>query len=327
MHLRLLGRTSVLAACVFVPTLVPGTPHHSAADAAPVAANAPAVPPDTHTITIRGAKLTYVEAGKGPAVVFVHGSLGEIDDWRAQMEPFAERYRVIAYSRRFHPPNAPLKPGGAYAMDEHAEDLAALIRALHAEPAIVVGHSYGAYISLRMTLKHPELVRTLVLGEPPILGWLSGTPEADSVGRALFANALDPARDAFARGDSVDGLRRFLDGVTGKPGRFDAMPAEMRAEVLRYANEMRGEMTTDRARLMPAIACESVGRLKMPVLVLSGETSARFFHIVTEKLHTCLPTADTATVPNAGHAMQVANPSFFNEHVLEFLARKQAAAR
>ena len=297
----------------------PSRPSPTHAMPAPTSAAAHAAD-ETLTVTVRGVPLHYTEEGTGPAVVFVHGSMGGLADWDAQRAAFAGRYRVIVYSRRFHSPNAPLPLGGEYTMDEHAEDLAALIRALHAAPAHVVGHSYGAYTALRMALRHPDLVRSLVLAEPPILGWVAGTREADSARRALFADALDPSRDAFARGDSVDGMRRFLDGVSGKTGWFDAMPEPARQAMLGAATEMRGEMTTPRDRYMPAITCDEVGALKRPTLVLSAERSPRFLHIVTDRLRRCLTSVDTGTVPNTGHALQMGNPTAFNDQVLRFLA-------
>jgi len=49
-----------------------------------------------------GVELHYVERGKGDAVIFIHGSLGDYSAWDGQLGPFAELYHAIAYSRRYN---------------------------------------------------------------------------------------------------------------------------------------------------------------------------------------------------------------------------------
>ena len=63
-------------------------------------------------------------------------------------------------------------PRGDYSAIVDADDLAALIRKLKLAPAHIVGVSYGAYVALFLAARHPELVRSLVLSEPPVLRWL-----------------------------------------------------------------------------------------------------------------------------------------------------------
>jgi pimeloyl-ACP methyl ester carboxylesterase len=88
-------------------------------------------------------ELHYVERGRGVAVIFVHGSLGDYSTWDAQLGPYAETYRAIAYSRRYNDPNTNrLRPNHSAVVE--AEDLAAFIKALDLGKVHVVGHSYGA---------------------------------------------------------------------------------------------------------------------------------------------------------------------------------------
>ena len=56
-------------------------------------------------VEVNGARLAYLEAGRGDPLIFVHGSLEDLRIWHRQVEQFAEYYRVIAYSRRYHHPN------------------------------------------------------------------------------------------------------------------------------------------------------------------------------------------------------------------------------
>jgi len=85
----------------------------------------------------------FVSHGTGDAVVFVHGSVSDYRSWQHQIPRFAQRYRAIAYSRRYHWPNPPPGEGVAYTIDRHVADLIAVIEALGLAPARLVGSSYG----------------------------------------------------------------------------------------------------------------------------------------------------------------------------------------
>lgn len=270
-------------------------------------------------VTVNGTQLHYVEAGSGDPLIFVHGSLGSFDSWRDQIAAFARHFRVISYSRRFHPPNRPVADGAGYALERHADDLIRLIEGLRLERVHLVGSSYGASTALLVALQRPELVRSLVLGEPPLLPWLSRSPAGDSLRREFQTLVLVPTRAAFARGDSVGALRRFIDGVNGTPGRFATLPAAARNELLRSAFEMRLEMRADPDAYMPALSCRDVGGIMSPVLLVTGAESPRLFHVITDELERCLATEVRVRVPGAGHAIHAANPAFYNSVVLGFL--------
>jgi len=269
---------------------------------------------------VNGTTLAYRVLGdSGTPVVFVHGSLGDLGDWDAQLAAFAGTHRVLVYSRRYHPPNPPQKDDQVYSPMLHAEDLAALLLALDLAPAHIVGSSYGAYTALVLAQEHPELVRSVVLGEPPIMPLLTGTEEGDAIRRAFFANTLNPARAAFTRGDSIGALRLFFDGMAGMRG-FDNLPPERRARIVAHSFEMRREMLANREQYMPPLPCRDLGRIHTPVLLLSAERSTRLFHVITAELARCLQSDTTATIPGAAHAMHQTNPAYYNQVVLRYLA-------
>jgi len=304
------------AACGGGPPPPPATPAPAISVQPPVPT---AVTAPLHAVRVNGTTLSYRLVGdSGPPVVFVHGSLKDLGDWNAQVAAFAETHRVLVYSRRYHPPNPPQNDVQAYSPMLHAEDLAALLLTLDLAPAHVVGSGYGAYTALVLALEHPALVRSLVLGEAPVMPLLTRTPEADSIRRAFYATALDPARAAFARGDSVAALRAFLDGVSGRSGSFDSLPAPARAAILAHSFEMRHEMLANRDLYMPPLTCADLGRLHTPVLLLSAERSARMFHLITDELARCMINDTLITVPG-GHAMHAANPPYYNQVVLRYL--------
>src|SRR5215472_9364944 len=122
-----------------------------------------------------GIRLHYMEQGSGTPMIFVHGSLSDGGYWADQLGPFAEHYHAIAYSRRYNYPNDnPVRPG--YSAVTDADDLAAFIQVRHLGRSVVIGHSYGALTALFLAVRHPDLVRALVLAEPPAVSLLTDLP-------------------------------------------------------------------------------------------------------------------------------------------------------
>jgi len=299
----------------------PGPENTSPAGAAP-----PAGPPmrtferTLHALDLNGTRLTYRLTGDSGAtpVVFVHGSMGDLRSWAGQENVFAQVYRVLVYSRRYHPPNPPVEDNQRYSPKLHSEDLAALLLTLDIAPAHIVGSSYGAYTALQLARDHPQLVRSLVLAEPPVISLLTGSESGDSVRRAFFTYGLDPARAAFSRGDSVAGIRNFIDALAGR-GTFDRLPPAARADMLAHTFEMRREMLAERADYLPPISCAELGRMTTPVLIVRGERSPRLFQLISDELARCLQSDTTVVIPGAGHPPQAGNFNYFNQVVGRFV--------
>lgn len=269
-------------------------------------------------VEVNGAHLAYTEAGQGPVVLFVHGSLDDLRSWRHQMAPFAARYRAIAYSRRYHYPNPWRGDGSDYSAELHAADLAAVIRALDLAPVHLVTSSYGGNIALYLTAQQPELVRSVVLCEPPLLPWLAYIEGGPALWAEFGERVWLPARRAFEAGDLEAGARAFLDGVMGRPT-FQHLPPGGRTMIMDNAPEMRAETLAN--NYFPPFTCEDAARIQQPILLLKSELGPRLFHLIADELCRCLPRAECGLIPSASHAMHVGNPHAFNEAVLEFLAR------
>ena len=308
--MRRLSLLCLLAACGGSAPPPSPSPAPGAGGSAPIARAAPLI---LNSARVNGTTLAYRIVGdSGTPVVFVHGSVADQGDWDRQVTTFAQTHRVLVYSRRYHPPNQPVNDDQTYSPMLHAEDLAALLLQLDLAPAHIVGSSYGAYTALVLALEHPELVRSVVLGEPPIMPLLNRTPEDDVLRRAYFANVLDPARAAFAHRDSVGALRAFLRG--------EGLAAPAGAKLLTYAFELRHEMLANREQYMAPLKCRDLGALHTGVLLVSGDRSPPVFHAINAELARCLQNDSTATIPGAGHSMHTSNPAYYNQVILRYLA-------
>jgi non-heme chloroperoxidase len=286
--------------------------------------------PVFHTVTVDGGvELHYIERGTGIPVVFVHGSLSDATYWNDQLGPFAERgYRAIAYSRRYNPPNTnKAQPG--YSAVADADDLAAFILKLNLGKVHVVGHSYGALTALFLAVKHPELIRTLVLAEAPavsLLTHMSG-PHAEA-GKAAFAEIQDrmvtPMKVAFKQGDREAGLRTFMAYVLDNPQAWDKMPAPDRQDMLDHSREWDVMMTT--GELFPELDPQAVRKITAPALLLSGEKSYRFMALIDEELLRLLPNSRGIVLHGATHRMWYEQPEQCRKAVVDFWREQENKA-
>ena len=153
--------------------------------------------PTLESLRVNGVLLHYIDQGQGPAVVFVHGGMEDLSAWELQFPPLAKHFRLIAYSRRYNYPNDNPLRSDNHSASIDADDLAALIRSLKLGRVRLVGHSYGAFISMFLALRHPDLVQSLVLSEPPIMSWLSASQEGKPLLDDFMQNMWLPCAKGF----------------------------------------------------------------------------------------------------------------------------------
>jgi esterase len=169
-------------------------------------------------------------------------------------------------SRRYHWPNAnPLAVANHSALID-ADDFAGLIAALRLGPVHLVGTSYGAFTALASAIKHPE-VRSMVLAEPPVHEWVTGTARGATLYRELVVTAYEPARQAFAAGHDEAAMRIFIDRFDGR-GAFDGLSPERRPAVM--ANARFFKAITSSSDPFPNLSKDAVRRLPIPILIVRG---------------------------------------------------------
>lgn len=271
-----------------------------------------------------GVVLHYVTAGKGIPVVFVHGSLSDYSYWCGQVAAFGRHYRAIAYSRRYDFPNSNA-PVLGYSAKTDADDLGAIIAHMHLGKVYVIGHSYGALTALFLAANHPELLRAVVLAEPPAISILRHLPDEEaSVGRAMysdiFARMVTPMRADFLKGDANAGVGAFIDYVFDSQNAWSDMSGADRAATMRDAREWEVMMT--HGTLFPDITPQTVHSVRVPVMIMSGAKSYPFLAYIDQELARLLPDNVNVIYPDVGHQMWVKYPNmsrndaeaFFRKH-------------
>jgi len=287
---------------------------------------------DAKTATVNGTTLAYREEGEGEPVIFVHGGESDLRTWEQQLPVVGRSYRAITYSRRFARPNEDIDPEADDPMLPHVEDLAAFLREIDAAPAHLVGNSWGAFISLLTAVRHPDVVRTLVLEEPPVLSlFMKNTPPRPAELLRLFATrprtgiallkfgagTVAPVQKAFRRGEDDKAMRIFSEGVLGRES-FERLPEARKVQ-------MRDNLSALRAQMLgagfPPLGDEEVRGIGAPVLLVTGERSPAFLLRLTDRLEELLPIVERVEIPDASHAMHEENASAVNEAILGFLGR------
>jgi pimeloyl-ACP methyl ester carboxylesterase len=268
-----------------------------------------------------GIRLHYEDRGNGTPIVFVHGSLSDYTYWQQQTEPFAAKYRVIAYSRRYNFPNTnPAQSGYSAIID--SDDLARLVKTLGLGKIVVIGHSYGALTALFFATRHPELLSAMVLAEPPAVSLLNHLSEQRTVeGNAMFQDIqkrmVAPMKDAFARGDRNAGVAAFMKYIFNDPAAWSKMSQSSHDETLRDAHEWDLMMTT--GTLFPDLDPAPLQRVSAPVLMFSGTKSYPFLGLIDERVSQLIPVNQRIIFSDSGHQMWLNHPSLCRGYVEAFL--------
>jgi non-heme chloroperoxidase len=267
------------------------------------------------SVLIEGEALAYVDIGQGRPIILVHGGFQDYRMWQPFLDGLASARRVIAYSRRNHSPNRTDSNGiPDYAADRHGQDLAALIRRLGLGQVDLVGHSSGASTVLFLAAQHPELVRSIVVVEPPLATMLTNSKE-DQTSMAEFMSHLSSALAALRENDRSAAVRLFADAVGG-PGTYERRTASQKAMMM--ANISAHVADARAAGPRPAFTCDTAGRIKASVLLINGTRSPDFFHRVADRLSSCLPEVRRLSI-EASHTVPAENADAFERAVLSFL--------
>jgi pimeloyl-ACP methyl ester carboxylesterase len=266
-------------------------------------------------VKVNGVELHYIERGQGEALILLHGNVGDYRSWNQQIEAFAKDYRVISYSRRYHYPNQNLLNTANHSALVEAKDLAAFLKRLKLKKVHLVGQSGGALTALHFAIKHSEMVHTLVLGEPPVHPLIKGFPDGAAVYQDFMTKTWQPAAEAFQKGEDKQALNILALGIAGKG--FDELPSAAQASQLQNALSMKS--LTLSSNPFPIPASHELKRLKAPVLILTGENTAKIYKLDNRELARLLPNAKEVTIPKSRHSMPSDNPQVFNETVREFL--------
>ena len=172
-----------------------------------------------------GLQLAYLEEGAGRAVVVVHDLAADAATWEPALVGLGGR--AIVYSRRGYGGSTAPEGYAATTVEEQAEELAGIVRALDAAPALLLGDGFGALIALDAAKRHPALVGGLVLADTPLHAYVPAATQALAEQRSALEAALRDGGPAAA-------IAALL-GAGAEPGRLERAQAAAGAVFADYA--------------------------------------------------------------------------------------------
>jgi non-heme chloroperoxidase len=266
------------------------------------------------------ASLPALVRGTGPEVVFVHGAVGDYRIWDAIVAQLVDDYRVVAVSRRYHWPQLATPSAGDYTFAHQADDLAHVLQARSGK-AHLVGHSYGAGVALLVALDHPELIRSLVLIEPPFSSVVPPTENGFTSEVASRDSLVATIRTAVSAGMDERAAEQLIDWVQAGAGRFSDLPAKVQEQVHANARTIGPTYSSS----SPRIACDDLRKLRVPVLVVSGDKTRHWYQMIARHTKDCIPQAEISTIRNAGHMLIAQQPLATATVLAGFFKRVQDA--
>lgn len=275
---------------------------------------------DTRTIDLHGHPVCYVQAGRGPVIVLVHGITSSSRTWDAVLPGLAEHHTVIAPDLLGHGNSG--KPRGDYSLGAHASNLRDLLLALGHDRATVVGHSLGGGIALQFAYQFPEHIERLVLvssgglgrevsillraatlpGAEYVLPVLAGRPVrtiTSTASKALGRLGLKPSADRAGIGEGFGSL-----GDVGARRAF--------LHTARSIIEPSGQRVSASDRLYLAAW--------LPTLIVWGEKDRMIPVAHAHAAAEAMPDSRLELFANAGHFPFNEDPERFARVVTDFVA-------
>lgn len=232
-----------------------------------------------HTVAVNGIKLYYETYGQGEPLLLLHGNGQSISAFNGQIPELAKHYRVIAVDTRAQGQSTNGKQPLTY--DLFADDMSALLTALHIPAAHVVGWSDGGNTGLSLALHHPQQVKKLV-----------------TMGANLWADtlAVTPAT-----------LKEVNQGIRQTTLLYPFMKQARQARPLVVL-----------LRDYPRMKATDLAGIAAPTLVLAGEKDL-IQPAHTQLIASSLPHGRAQILPGLTHYAPQEEPAVFNAAVLAFL--------
>jgi esterase len=249
--------------------------------------------PDTR---VNGVRLYYEEAGEGEPIACVHGLGSSAVMWGDAAEQLGRLGRVITYDRRGCTRSERPEPYERTTVAEQADDLAALLDALVAEPALVIGRSYGGAVAVDLALRHPDRVRAFALLEGDALG-------LSPAGLDWTRKIAERMREVAAR-DGVDAVYEALVTEFIDETAWGSFPQEVRRVLTDNGPAALAELHYVDEPMPDAAAFATIDE---PALLVVATDSPPQQREMTEAMAQAMPNARLVTV-GGGHLINPASP-------------------
>jgi pimeloyl-ACP methyl ester carboxylesterase len=280
--------------------------------------------------TVNGVELEYEVQGDGEPVILFHGGLLADENTTLVKEPaLTQSYRVINYHRRGFAGSE--HPEGQAQISDQVADARALLAELGIDRVHVVGHSLGGVIGIQLALDQPEMVHSLALLEPALMGAIAKSqagPEAAAKSQQDFREGMKKVNEIFETGDRRGALMAFLETRAG--GAFREV-LDWLTETGEFDQAVRDADTFLQVEMPAAYAWsftpEDAKRIQQPVLSVLGVQSPERAQKVHQIVKQWIPQTQEVYLENAEHALPLMDPPGIAKTLAEWLSKHPMEVR
>ena len=260
-------------------------------------------------MNVNGANLYYEEQGAGQeAIVFGHSLLFSGRMFDDQVVELKDHYRCVTFDFRGQGKSQVTQSG--YDMDTLTEDARQVIERLGCVPCHFLGHSMGGFVGIRLAVRHPKLIKSLILVNT------AADPEVKAnLPRYNLLNFIARWIGPWAVASNVMPIF-FGPNFLSDPARKQARK-KWRQEIV--ANHPIGVTRAVKGVIAREDVNDLLNKIRVPTLIIAGEHDVPLPPEKSKRMHACIPNSRLVIIPNAGHMAPVEEPEAVNAAVKEFL--------
>lgn len=255
-----------------------------------------------------GVSIAYQVAGSGkPALVFVHGFCCDRSYWNAQVPHFAREYKVVAIDLAGHGESGLDRK--TWSSTAFGDDVVAVVKELHLDQVILIGHSMGGPVIVEAARQMPE--------------WVTGLVGADTFGDVEQTRDREQTKAFLAalQADFVDTMRQFVK-ERFTPGSDPILVEKVSADMSAAPLEVGSGIVRDMFMESPALA-QAFEEAKAPIRCIASDRSI----VNAEAARRHASSFEVVYMSDVGHFVMMEDPETFNRllgEIVKELASYQA---
>lgn len=263
-------------------------------------------------VTVNGAKLYYEDTGEGKPIVFLHGYVGDIEDWRAQINFFSKKYRCLALDQRGRGKGVAPKTPDKYTYDLFVDDVYKWLKKIKVDKFVLDGHSLGGMITQGFYFAHPEMIEALVLTDTSS-GSSAVSEQEKKYREKLNAIALTLGTVAAFDYDYANNPATKAR-YTKHPETWDRMREKTRTTspegyVYVWMGNQNRPVFTDR-----------LPQIKVPTQIYCGTDDTGLIE-PSKLMASKIPNSEFVWIQDSGHGVMYEQPGQYNEALSKFLKK------
>ena len=265
-------------------------------------------------LVIADRKLSYLDVGSGPVLLFGHSYLWDSAMWAPQIATLSAQYRCIVPELWGHG-QSDLLPNNCKTLLDIADQMLELMDALEITHFSVVGQSVGAMWGAELVLKAPTRVKTLVMlnsfigFEPEVTrAKYDGMLDIITAAKAIPAPLISAISPLFFANDAENNTPEL---VTGFEQSLASITAEQIPTIVKLGRMIFGRRDT----------MEYAEQLTLPCLIMAGVEDKARSVLESYLMSDAIDGSQLVHIPAAGHISTLEQAEFINQHLADFLAK------